>query len=103
DETFAGVISGTGVTETAINVLTLTGNNTSAGTLLGAFTTLKIGAGGTQGYWTGDILLESSTVEFDRSDTITYGASVSDFSSTYKGSLTQAGAGALILTGASSY
>ncbi|WP_431470279.1 autotransporter-associated beta strand repeat-containing protein [Sphingosinithalassobacter sp. LHW66-3] len=94
DVTFGGAISGTGsLQKLGTNVLTLTGENSFAGgtTILGG--TLRIGNGGTTGTITGPIA-NSGTLTFERSDTSSYGGTISG-----AGRLVKAGAGTLVLTG----
>ena len=101
--TYSGVVSGSGEVQVASHSLTLTGDNTDSGVLFGAFTTVQIGSGGAHGAWNGDVLLENGNVTFDRSGTVTFSGVISDFTSSLVGSLTQSGAGTLILTAASGY
>ncbi|MFZ5677586.1 MAG: autotransporter-associated beta strand repeat-containing protein [Pseudomonadota bacterium] len=96
--TYDGDISGTGeMRNYGTGVLTLTGTLSHLGGTEIAAGTLKVGNGGTTGSISGDIV-NGSRLAFDRSDAITYEDEISG-----KGSLTQAGAGTLILTGANSY
>lgn len=96
--TYDGDISGTGeMRKYGAGVLTLTGAVSHKGGTEIADGTLKIGNGSTTGSISGDILNDSKLV-FDRSDEVTYADEISG-----RGSLTQAGAGTLILTGANSY
>ena len=94
--TFSGVISGaTGsLTKAGTGRLTLTGTNTYTGTTTISGGTLQVGNGGTTGsLGTGNIVNNAALV-FDRSDDITLGNAISG-----SGTLTQAGAGRLTLTG----
>lgn len=96
--TYDGDISGSGeMRKYGTGVLTLTGTVSHMGGTEIADGTLKIGNGSTTGSISGDILNDSKLV-FDRSDEITYEDEISG-----RGSLTQAGAGTLVLTGANSY
>ena len=84
------VQAGTGTT-----VLTAS-NSYTGGTSIDSGT-LQIGNGGTTGSIAGDVA-NSSLLTFDRSDTLAYGGVISG-----AGSVTQAGAGTTVLTGANSY
>jgi autotransporter-associated beta strand protein len=96
--TYDGDISGTGeIRKYGSGVLTLTGTLTHTGGTEIADGTLKVGNGSTTGSISDDIRNDSKLV-FDRSDEITYADDI-----TGRGSLTQAGAGTLILTGANNY
>lgn len=77
--------------------LTLTGSNTyTAGTAINAGT-LQLGNGGTSGSITGNVA-DNGSLTFDRSDTLTFGGSISG-----AGSVTQIGTGTTILTGDNTY
>ncbi|MBU6275562.1 MAG: autotransporter-associated beta strand repeat-containing protein [Planctomycetes bacterium] len=96
--TFAGTISGTGaVTKLGTGMLTLTGESTDAGPLTVTSGTLRIGAGGTNGAYAGDIVNGGALV-FDRSDGSTYSGAVSG-----AGTVEKRGAGTLTLTGSNSF
>ena len=100
--TIPNTVSNVGtLTKSGAGTLVLTGNNTNAADFYGPTTiaagTLQIGDGGTSGSIAGSITDNGSLV-FDRSDAVTYDGYVSGF-----GSVTQAGAGTLILTGDSTY
>jgi autotransporter-associated beta strand protein len=98
DTTFSGVLSGSGgLTKTGTGTQTLTGDNTYTGTTTIGSGTLAIGDGGTSGAIVGDID-NNSALQFNRSDSLTYGGNISG-----AGSLTQAGSGTLTLTGDNSY
>jgi fibronectin-binding autotransporter adhesin len=99
--TFGGVISGSGSVQMFESgaTVTLTGNNTAAGTLyVYGSSTAQLGAGLTSGAWAGNIA-DGGSVVFARSDTVTYGGAIGDFLGN-SGAVTQAGTGTLILTGA---
>ncbi|WP_395346358.1 autotransporter-associated beta strand repeat-containing protein [Variovorax sp. UC122_21] len=66
-------------------------------TTIASGTRLQIGAGGTAGSISGDVVANGE-LAFDRSDTVSFGGSIGG-----SGSLTQAGSGSLDLTGASTY
>lgn len=99
DQTFDGVIRGSGSLEQAgTQTLTLTGNNTYAGgtTLSGG--SLQIGNGGTTGSIVGDVT-ESvfyGSLIFNRSDDSTYGGVISG-----SGGVIKLGGGTLTMSGAS--
>ncbi|KRA59857.1 hypothetical protein ASD79_09985 [Caulobacter sp. Root655] len=93
-----GVISGSGsLTKLGVGALTLTGANTYTGgtTITGG--ALQIGNGGTTGGVAGDIV-DNGALRFNRSDTLTLGGAISG-----SGSVSQAGPGTTILTGANNY
>jgi autotransporter-associated beta strand protein len=95
NNTFAGVISGTGTLtqNDAGHTLTLTGADTYTGLTTITAGSLSIGNGGTFGSIAGNVADNASLI-FNRSDSSTYAGVISG-----AGSLTQAGAGTLILTG----
>lgn len=78
-------------------VVTLTGNATYTGGTTIASGTVEIGNGGSNGWLEGDIV-NNGELEFDRGDTVTFSEAISG-----SGSLTQLGAGTLIITGANTY
>ncbi len=90
---FSGVISGTGRLILTAGGETLSGNNTYTGgtTITGG--TLSIGDGGTTGGILGNVATTGGTLNFDRSDVVTFGAIVSG-----SGGLSQSGTGVLTLT-----
>jgi fibronectin-binding autotransporter adhesin len=93
-----GVISGSGsLTKLGVGALTLIGANTYTGgtTITGG--ALQIGNGGTTGSVAGDIV-DNGALRFNRSDTLSLGGVISG-----SGSVSQAGPGTTILTGANSY
>ena len=97
--TFDGVISGTrrAHQKRCQHADVLTGNNTYAGITTISAGTLQIGNGGTSGSVAGNIT-DTGALIFNRSDALTYGGVISS-----TGTLTQAGAGTTILTGANTY
>ncbi len=96
--TYAGVISGTGsLTQAGTGTTILTGANTYTGGTTISAGTLQIGNGGTTGSVTGNIV-DNAALVFNRSDALTYAGVISG-----TGSLTQAGIGTTILTGANTY
>ncbi|QQE12597.1 autotransporter-associated beta strand repeat-containing protein [Planctomycetota bacterium] len=100
--TFSGVIQdasdGAGAfTKEGTSILTLTGNNTYTGGTTISGGTLQIGSGGMTGSIQGDIL-NNATLEFNRSDALTYTGMISG-----TGELTQNGTGILMLTGTNTY
>ncbi len=96
--TFSGAVGGTGeLIVDGAGTLVLSGANTySGGTTISAGT-LRIGDGGTSGSVSGNIV-NNAALAFNRSDAVTVANVVSG-----SGSLTQAGAGTLTLTGNNSY
>jgi len=96
--TYAGSISGSGaVLKQGAGVLSFTGSNTYTGLTTVSGGTLSIGAGGTSGSITGDIV-DNSTLVFNRSNAVTYAGSISG-----SGAVTKQGSGVLTLTGSNSY
>jgi autotransporter-associated beta strand protein/T5SS/PEP-CTERM-associated repeat protein len=76
----------------------LTGSSTFTGTTTISAGTLQVGDGGTNG-WLGDSpVVNNAVLVFDRSDSTTYGGTISG-----QGSLTKLGAGATTLTGSNTY
>ncbi|MBB5030452.1 autotransporter-associated beta strand repeat-containing protein [Prosthecobacter vanneervenii] len=104
--TFGGVIAGSGKTLTmnnASSTLTLSGSNTYTGATTISAGTLQIGGGGTTGALsTSSAITNNAALAFNRSNTVTQGT---DFASAISGSgsVTQAGSGSLILSGANTY
>ena len=96
--TSAGSISGSGsVLKLGAGVLSLTGTNTLSGLTTVTAGTLSVGAGGTTGSITGNIV-DNSTLVFNRSNALTYAGSISG-----SGAVVKQGSGVLTLTGSSSY
>jgi len=96
--TSAGSISGSGsVLKLGAGVLSLTGSNTYSGLTTVSAGTLWIGAGGTTGSITGNIV-DNSTLVFNRSDALTYAGTISG-----SGAFAKQGSGVLTLTGSNSY
>jgi fibronectin-binding autotransporter adhesin len=93
---FAGVIAGTGGFEkVGSGTLELTGANSYSGTTTITQGTLRIGAGG---QLSGGGVVNNAALTFARNDTLTVGNAISG-----GGTLTQAGGGTLILTGANTH
>ncbi len=86
-----------GLTKQGAGTLTLSGTNTYNGGTTVEAGTLQIGAGGTAGSVTGNIL-DNSSVVFNRSDDITYADAISG-----SGSVTKQSVGTLTLSGANTY
>ncbi|ARS28892.1 outer membrane transport barrel [Sphingomonas sp. KC8] len=96
--TLSNQITGIGaLTKVGTNTLTLTGANTFSGVTTISAGTLQIGNGGTTGSITGNIV-NNAGLAFNRSDASSYGGAI-----TGSGTLTKAGAGALVLTGANNF
>jgi fibronectin-binding autotransporter adhesin len=96
DLTVANAISGAGnLTQAGAGVLTLSGANTSSGTTTISAGTLRIAGGGDLG---SGAVTNNAALVFARDDTLRVGNIISG-----SGSLTQAGAGRLILAGENSY
>ncbi|PZR46874.1 beta strand repeat-containing protein, partial [Paraburkholderia fungorum] len=92
--TLSGPIGGAGaLIKQGLGTLLLTGQNSFTGTTTVAAGTLQIGDGGTSGTLTGDVVNDGALV-FNRADTLGYSGAISG-----SGSLLQAGAGTLVLTG----
>lgn len=95
---FSGIISGTGgVTQIGTGTAALTAANTYTGGTTITTGTLQIGNGGTTGSIVGNVL-DNGTLAFDRSDSTTFGGTISG-----TGGISQVGSGDLILTAVNSY
>ncbi|MCL2639552.1 MAG: autotransporter-associated beta strand repeat-containing protein, partial [Phycisphaerales bacterium] len=96
--TFGGAISGTGaVNQIGAGTTILTGNNNYAGGTTISAGTLQIGAGGTIGSITGNVV-NNSILAFNRSDAWTFGGVISG-----TGAVTQISSGTAILTATNTY
>ncbi len=94
----SGVIGGTGALQKiGAGVLTLSGANTYSGGTTISGGALVVGAGGTSGSITGNVV-NNATLHFNRSDALTFGGAISG-----AGSVVHDGTGVLTLTGANSY
>ena len=97
--TIGSVIAGTlGLTQAGeTGTLILTGTDTYTGGTTISAGTLQIGAGGTTGSVTGNIV-DNAALVFNRSNALTYGGIISG-----TGSVTQTGTGTLTLSGTNTY
>ncbi|WP_206185541.1 autotransporter-associated beta strand repeat-containing protein, partial [Sphingosinicella sp. CPCC 101087] len=96
--TFAGLISGAGgLTKLGGNTLTLTADNSYAGTTTISAGALQVGDGGTTGAIVGDVV-NNGTLTFNRSGALTYAGAI-----TGTGALNVQGGLTLTMTGDSSY
>ncbi|MBB6428147.1 autotransporter outer membrane beta-barrel domain-containing protein, partial [Sphingopyxis sp. JAI128] len=96
--TFAGAISGSGaLSQIGSGTTILTADNSyGGGTTIGAGV-LQLGNGGTSGGITGNVV-NNAALSFNRADTLAFTGLISG-----SGTLTQAGSGTTILTGANGY
>ena len=95
---YNGVISGNGsLTKTGSGTLTLTANNTYTGGTIVTGGMLQIANNDTAGMVSGNVA-NNGVMAFDRSDSVTYGATISG-----TGSVSQVGSGTLILNGVNTY
>src|SRR5262249_10523916 len=98
---FSGVLeNGTStlqLTKSGSGTLVFTGNNTDTGGTTISSGTLQLGAGGTTGSITGNVI-DNGVLAFDRSDSVTFAGAISG-----TGSVTQIGTGTTILTGSNTY
>ena len=88
----AAVPSGINLAKAGANTLTLTGTSSPASTTIAAGGTLEVGAGGTTGSLSGNVV-NSGTLAFNRSDDVLFSGTVSG-----AGVLTKSGAGKLTLS-----
>jgi autotransporter-associated beta strand protein len=99
NDTFAGIISGTGgLTKQGTGVFTLAGDNTYSGTTTISAGTLQVGAGGTTGSLGTGAVVNNGVLVFDRSDLFEVANAISG-----TGALTVTAGASVILTGANSY
>jgi fibronectin-binding autotransporter adhesin len=97
--TVANAISGTGtLTQAGTGTTILTGANTYSGATTISAGALQIGNGGTTGALGTGAVVDSTALTFNRSNTLTVSSAISG-----AGTLTQAGPGTTILTGANTY
>ncbi|MFC3712995.1 autotransporter-associated beta strand repeat-containing protein [Sphingoaurantiacus capsulatus] len=96
--TIAGAITGSGsLVKAGSGATILTANNNYEGGTTIAAGSLQIGAGGTSGAITGNVV-NNGALAFNRADAVTFAGAISG-----SGSLTHAGGGTLTLAGANSY
>ena len=97
--TVANAIGGTGsVVKMGAGTTTFTGTNTYSGTTTITTGILQVGSGGVVGTLGTGAVVNNATLSFNRSDALTVANDVSG-----TGSVSKAGAGTTILTGANSY
>ncbi|GFZ92994.1 autotransporter-associated beta strand repeat-containing protein [Dyella caseinilytica] len=98
DDTYQGIMSGTGSFVLLGGTEIFAGANTyTGGTTIDSGSTLQLGSGGTSGSVVGDIT-DNGTLVFNRSDALTFAGTIDG-----NGNLVQQGSGTLILTGADAY
>ncbi|MCF7785606.1 MAG: autotransporter-associated beta strand repeat-containing protein [Prosthecobacter sp.] len=88
----------TSLTKSGVGTWVLTGANNYTGTTTISTGVLQVGSGGAAGTLGSGAVTDNANLTFKRSDTVTISNSISG-----TGSLTQAGTGTTILTGANSY
>lgn len=99
NSTYTGVISGTGtLTKLGAGTLYLTGANTYSGTSSITAGTLSLGDGGSTGSIASTTISNNGSLEFNRSNDLTYSGVISG-----TGSLSKRGTGALTLSGANTF
>jgi autotransporter-associated beta strand protein len=99
NSTYSGVISGTGtLTKLGAGTLYLTGANTYSGTSSITAGTLSLGDGGATGSVASTTISNNGSLEFNRSNDLTYSGVISG-----TGSLSKRGTGALTLSGANTF
>ena len=93
------IITGSGaLSKLGTGKLTVTGNNTYAGTTTISAGTMQVGNGGTAGALGAGNIVNNAALTYNRSDSVTVAAAISG-----TGSLTQSGAGTLTVTGDNAY
>ena len=95
---FAGVITGNSITKVGTGTWILSGDNTYPGTTTISGGALQIGAGGNSGLLGTGNVTDNAALVFNRFDSVICSNPISG-----TGSLTQAGAGVLMLTAANTY
>ena len=95
----SNTITGNGsLTQAGAGTLVVVGSNTYAGSTLVSAGTLQVGNGGTSGNLGSGVVINESILVFDRSDTLVVSNTIGG-----GGSLTQAGAGTLVLAISNTY
>ena len=98
NSTFSGPLGGTGsLTKAGAGTLTLIGSNNYGGGTIISSGVLQVGNGGTTGSITGNVT-DDAQLSFNHSDNLDFGGDISG-----TGSVTQAGAGTLTLSGSNNY
>jgi autotransporter-associated beta strand protein len=102
--TVSAIMNGTvAVNKTTAGVIVFSGANTYTGSTIISAGTLQIGSGSTTGSLsTSSSIVNNATLSFNRSSTITQGTDLNSVISG-TGSVIQAGAGTLVLSGANTY